>query len=95
VCGDELGFAYNRVLLSSVLAGESAAADLKLEADAWWAERGINLVSGRRVTEIDTRGKFARLSGGGRLSYSKLVIATGSEPIRLPLPGSDLPGVPD
>jgi nitrite reductase (NADH) large subunit len=93
VCGDEPGFAYNRVLLSSVLAGESAAADLKLEADAWWAERGINLVSGRRVTEIDTRGKFARLSGGGRLSYSKLVIATGSEPIRLPLPGSDLPGV--
>lgn len=93
VVGDEPSLAYNRVLLSSVLAREVAEEDIDLKTAAWWRDRGVTLVYGRRAIEIDTRGKFVRLRGGAKLGYGKLVIATGSEAVRLPLPGADLPGV--
>ncbi len=93
VIGDEPGLAYNRVLLSSVLAGEVADGDTELATRAWWDERGVTLISDRRVTEIDIRGRFARLKGGAKVPFNKLVLATGSEAVRLPLPGADLAGV--
>lgn len=93
VVGDEPSLAYNRVLLSSVLAREVAAEDIELKRAEWWRDRGVTLVYGRRAVEIDTRQRFVRLRGGARLGYGKLVIATGSEAARLPLPGADLPGV--
>jgi nitrite reductase (NADH) large subunit len=93
VVGDEPSLAYNRVLLSSVLAREVEPTDIELKPAAWWRDRGVTLVYGRRAVEIDTRARFVRLRGGAKLGYGKLVIATGSEAVRLPLPGADLPGV--
>ena len=93
VVGDEPTLAYNRVLLSSLLAREIEPEAVELKAAAWWRDRGVTLVYGRRATEIDTKAKLVRLRGGAKLGYAKLVLATGSEAVRLPLPGADLPGV--
>lgn len=93
VVGEEPSLAYNRVLLSSLLAREIEPEAVELRAAKWWRDRGVTLVYGRRAVEIDTKAKFVRLRGGAKLGYSKLVLATGSEAIRLPLPGAELPGV--
>ena len=93
VIGDEPALAYNRVLLSSLLAGEVAEQDIELKSRSWWDTKGVTLVYGRRATDIDARSRQVHLEGGARLDFSKLVLATGSEPIRLPLPGAELPGV--
>lgn len=92
VVGEEPSLAYNRVLLSSLLAREAAPEDLELKPRSWWEARGVTLVYGRLASAIDLRQRVVRLRGGGHLAFSKLVLATGSEPIRLPLPGADLPG---
>lgn len=93
VVGDERSLAYNRVLLSSILAREIEPETVELKTAEWWRSRGVTLVYGERATEIDTKAKLVRLRGGARLGYGKLVLATGSEAVRLPLPGSELPGV--
>jgi len=93
VIGDEPALAYNRVLLSSLLAGEVAEQDIELKSRSWWDTKGVTLVYGRRATDIDAHSRQVHLEGGARLDFSKLVLATGSEPIRLPLPGAELPGV--
>ncbi|HZJ12057.1 MAG TPA: FAD-dependent oxidoreductase, partial [Methyloceanibacter sp.] len=92
VIGEEKALAYNRVLLSSLLAGEVAEEDIELRSRAWWASKGVTLVYGRRATHVDARARQVRLEGGAPLTFSKLVLATGSEPIRLPLPGVGLSG---
>src|SRR5476649_1250015 len=53
VIGDEPRLAYNRVLLSSVLAGETASHDIELKPAAWWRDRGVTLKYGCAATEID------------------------------------------
>jgi nitrite reductase (NADH) large subunit len=93
VIGEEPTLAYNRVLLSSLLAGEVGEQDLELKSLSWWENHGVTLVYGRRATRIDARLREVHLEGGSRLGFSKLVLATGSEPIRLPLPGARLRGV--
>jgi nitrite reductase (NADH) large subunit len=93
VIGAEPFRAYNRVLLSSLLAGEIAAADIELKPPQWWERRGVTNLYGSPVAAIDRTAKTARLESGLQLPYSKLVLATGSHPIRLPRPGMDLPGV--
>jgi nitrite reductase (NADH) large subunit len=93
IIGEEPQLAYNRVLLSSLLAREVSESEIELKPRAWWEARGVELLTGKRVVEIDVKGRFVRLRGGGRVGYSKLVLATGSEAIRLPLPGAELSGV--
>jgi nitrite reductase (NADH) large subunit len=93
VVGEEPQLAYNRVLLSSLLADEISAAEVELKPARWWRDRGVTLVYGRPAVAIDPTVRRVRLADGATLPYSKLVIATGSRPIRLPLPGMDLPGV--
>jgi nitrite reductase (NADH) large subunit len=93
VVGDEPSLAYNRVLLSSLLAREIEPEVIELKAAQWWRDRGVTLVYGRRAVEIDIKAKLVRLRGGAKLGYSKAVLATGSEAVRLPLPGAELPGV--
>ena len=90
--GDEPRRAYNRVLLSSLLAREVTAEDIELKPRAWWARQGITNIFGQAVTAIDPRRRTVTLQGGGELAYSKLVLATGSHAIKLPTPGMDLPG---
>ncbi len=93
VVGEEPRLAYNRVLLSSLLADEISAADVELKPARWWRDRGVTLVYGRPAVAVDPTIRRIRLGDGATIPYSKLVIATGSRPIRLPLPGMDLPGV--
>ncbi|MDQ0468108.1 NAD(P)/FAD-dependent oxidoreductase [Labrys wisconsinensis] len=84
---------YNRVLLSALLAGEVGEADIALCDTAWYAAQGIRLITGRRVEALDLPGRAATLSDGGGIGFDRLVLATGSTPIRLAVPGMDLPGV--
>jgi nitrite reductase (NADH) large subunit len=93
VVGAEPTLAYNRVLLSSVLAGEVAREETELKPRSWWQKQGVTLVYGQRAVSIDRDGREVLLENGARLPYAKLVLATGSHPIRLPKPGMDLPGV--
>lgn len=93
VIGDEPRLSYNRVLLSSVLAREVSHSDIELRSAAWWRDRGVTLLYGHSATAIDPAIRRVRLAGGATLPYGKLVLATGSRPIRLNVPGMDLPGV--
>jgi nitrite reductase (NADH) large subunit len=93
VVGAEPRLAYNRVLLSSVLAREAEIADVELKPAPWWRNRGVTLVYGCPATAIDVAKSRVRLQDGTLLPYRRLVLATGSQPIRLSVPGMQLPGV--
>ncbi len=93
VIGDEPRLAYNRVLLSSVLAGETASHDIELRPASWWRDRGVTLKYGCRATEIDVGRHELKIANEESVSFSRLVLATGSTPLRLNVPGSDLAGV--
>jgi nitrite reductase (NADH) large subunit len=93
VIGDEPRLAYNRVLLSSVLAGETASHDIELRPASWWRDRGVTLKYGCVATEIDVGRRELKIAGEESVAFSKLVLATGSAPLRLNVPGADLAGV--
>ena len=93
IIGDEPRLAYNRVMLSSVLAGEATATEIELRPASWWRECGVTLCYGSAATQVDLDGRTVTLASGRRLAFSKLVFATGSVPLRLNVPGADLPGV--
>ncbi|MCK1390341.1 FAD-dependent oxidoreductase [Bradyrhizobium sp. 1] len=93
VIGEEPRLAYNRVLLSSVLAGETGSHEIELRPADWWRDRGVTVRYGYRVTEIDTGRRELKIAGEESMEYSKLVLATGSTPLRLNVPGADLAGV--
>jgi len=93
VIGNEPRLAYNRVLLSSVLAGETASHDIELKPAAWWRERGVTLKYGCLATEIDLGRRELKIANEESVAFSKLVLATGSTPLRLDVPGADLTGV--
>jgi nitrite reductase (NADH) large subunit len=93
VIGEEGRLAYNRVLLSPLLAGEIAAPEIELKPAAWWRARGVSTLYGRAVENIDRSAKTVTLADGLTLPYGKLVLATGSKPLKPPFPGGDLPGV--
>ena len=93
VIGEEPRLAYNRVLLSSVLAGETTSHEIELKPANWWRDRGVTVKYGSRVTEIDVGRSELKIQGDESIEYSRLVLATGSTPLRLNLPGVDLAGV--
>jgi nitrite reductase (NADH) large subunit len=93
VIGDEPRLAYNRVLLSSVLAGETASHDIELKPVAWWRDRGVTLKYGCLATGIDVGRRELKIANEESIAFSKLVLATGSTPLRLNVPGADLAGV--
>ncbi|HUX30949.1 MAG TPA: nitrite reductase large subunit NirB, partial [Thiobacillus sp.] len=84
---------YNRILLSPVLSGEMKFADTVLNTLDWYKEHSITLHAGRRVTKIDRLHCVVESEDGLAIPYDRLLIATGSNPIMLPIPGIDLPGV--
>jgi nitrite reductase (NADH) large subunit len=93
VIGAEPRLAYNRVLLSSLLAGEATAPDIELKPAHWWRDRGVTLRYGCAATAVEPVARMISLADGKQLAFSKLVFATGSQPIRLPIPGMHLDGV--
>lgn len=84
---------YNRILLSPVLSGEQQADDIMLHRPNWYTRRGITLHSGDPIVEIDRIRRMVRSKSGIVTHYDRLLVATGSDPIVLPLPGKDLAGV--
>src|SRR5438309_2687167 len=83
VVGAEPRLAYNRVLLSSVLAGETASHEIELQPASWWRDRGVSLKYGCAATEIDVARRELKIADEESLTFSKLVLATGSVPLRL------------
>jgi nitrite reductase (NADH) large subunit len=84
---------YNRIMLSPVLAGEKSFDEIVLNTAEWYADNGIELVAGDPVDHID-RERSVVIGRSGRVEpYDKLLIATGSDPFIIPVPGRDLPGV--
>lgn len=84
---------YNRILLSPVLAGEMTVPEIVLNDREWYAAHGITLHTGRQVVAIDRGRRRVIADDGSEAPYDRLLIATGSTPFRLPVPGNDLPGV--
>jgi nitrite reductase (NADH) large subunit len=93
VIGDEPRLAYNRVLLSSVLAGETASHDIELKPAEWWRERGVTLKYGCVATGIDVGRRELRIENDESIAFSRLILATGSTPLRLNVSGAGLAGV--
>ncbi|KAF2989088.1 FAD-dependent oxidoreductase (plasmid) [Methylocystis sp. MJC1] len=93
VIGEEPRLAYNRVLLSSALTGEVRLDDIVLKPREWWRANGVEITTGQKAVRLDTASRVLVLEDGERIAYSKLVLATGSRAMRLPIEGADLPGV--
>ena len=93
VFGAEPHGGYNRIMLSPVLAGELQFADIVTHDAAWYAARGVELLSGEAASQVDTGSRIVRGERGTVREYAALVLATGSDPVMLPVPGADLPGV--
>ena len=93
VFGAEPYVNYNRILLSPVLAGEKTLDDIILNDEDWYAQNGIALHKGRKVVVIDRKRRIVRAEDGTEAGYDRLLLATGSQPFMLPIPGKDLEGV--
>ncbi len=84
---------YDRIMLSPVLSGEKDFEEIVIHGDGWYIKNGITLYKGHKVTAIDRVAKTVASDRGVVQPYDKLVIATGSVPLILPVPGNNLPGV--
>ncbi len=84
---------YNRILLSPVLAGEKTFHDILLNDETWYQTNGITLHKNCEVTKIDRRARKAIARDGTAAEYDRLLLATGSNPVILPVPGNNLSGV--
>jgi NAD(P)H-dependent nitrite reductase small subunit len=84
---------YNRILLSPVLAGEKTVQDIVLNSFEWYREKGVKLYVDDPIVAIDRRRRTVTAKSGTVVNYDRLLLATGSNPIVLPVPGKDLPGV--
>ncbi len=93
IFGAEPRVNYNRIMLSPVLAGEKCFDDIVINDAGWYADNGIALVAGDPVAAIDRAAKTVTTRSGLVESYDRLLIATGSDPFIIPVPGKDLPGV--
>ena len=93
IFGAEPRVNYNRIMLSPVLAGEKTFDEIVLNTAEWYDENGIELVSGDPVESINRERKVVTSRSGREQGYDKLLIATGSDPFIIPIPGADLEGV--
>ncbi|CAM4107665.1 nitrite reductase large subunit NirB [Paenibacillus alkaliterrae] len=84
---------YNRIMLSSVLAGGADMQEIVINDWNWYKENNITLHVGHKVTKIDTESKKVTSHLGIEVDYDAVIIATGSNPFMLPLPGADKEGV--
>ncbi|HYI89174.1 MAG TPA: FAD-dependent oxidoreductase [Beijerinckiaceae bacterium] len=93
VVGGEPSPAYNRILLSSLLAAEVDEPACRFRDRPWYMRQGVRLITGAHASHLDVAEREVAVGTMTTLPYDRLVLATGSTPIRLPKPGMDLPGV--
>ena len=84
---------YDRIMLSPVLSGEKTFEQIIVHDDAWYAKNNVDLRKSETVISIDRSARTVTTHSGTTESYDRLIIATGSKPILIPIPGVDLPGV--
>ncbi|CAN5322273.1 nitrite reductase large subunit NirB [soil metagenome] len=93
IFGAEPRVNYNRIMLSPLLAGDKSFEDIVINDHAWYADNGIDLVAGDAVVAIDREARTVTARSGRVEGYDKLLLATGSDPFIIPVPGHDLAGV--
>lgn len=93
VFGSEPHGNYNRIMLSPVLSGEKPVEEIILNTKEWYARHGIILHTGDPVVSIDRRNRVVRSHSGYECRYDRMLLATGSNPVIIPVPGHQLPGV--
>jgi nitrite reductase (NADH) large subunit len=93
IFGAEPRVNYNRIMLSPLLAGEKSFEDIVINGQEWYADNGIALVAGDPVVAIDRAAQTVTGRSGRVEHYDRLILATGSDPFIIPVPGKDLPGV--
>ncbi|CAM4406127.1 nitrite reductase large subunit NirB [Paenibacillus tarimensis] len=93
IIGSEPHPNYNRIMLSKVLQGDTGIQDIVIHDWSWYRDRGINLLTGETVVGLDPAGRTVSTDRGSVIPFDKLILATGSLPFMLPLPGADKPGV--
>jgi nitrite reductase (NADH) large subunit len=93
VFGDETHVNYNRIMLSSVLAGEKAADDIVLNSVEWYQRHNIDLRVGVRIVDVDADAKTVTGSDGSVTPYDRLLLATGSSAWLPPIEGLNKDGV--
>jgi NAD(P)H-dependent nitrite reductase small subunit len=93
VFGSERVGNYNRILLSPVLSGETPVEEILLNKPEWYARRGIVLHADDPIVTLDRRRRVVVAASGYETSYDRLLLATGSNPVIIPVPGNTLPGV--
>lgn len=84
---------YNRILLSSVLAGEKTIDDIVINDEQWYSNNHITLLKGKKITQIDRVHRKVIVDDGTKQNYDRLILASGSKPFVIPIPGADLRGV--
>ena len=93
VFGAEPHVNYNRIMLSSVLAGDKSVDEIIINSREWYDDNGIRLFAGDAVAAIDREAKIVTAASGLSVRYDRLLMATGSRPLAPPIPGLGLPGV--
>lgn len=93
IFGSESHVNYNRILLSSILQGDSSFGDITLHDREWYERHHIHLYTGETVIEIDKHLQVVKTDQHRIVPYDQLIIATGSVPFSLPIPGADKQGV--
>src|SRR5690606_38887099 len=93
IFGAEPRVNYDRIMLSPVLAGEKTFEQIVINDVAWYRANDISLHAGRAVVRIDRQARKVVAEDGLEVAYDKLILAVGSDSVRLPLPGADLDGV--
>jgi len=93
VFGEEPYGNYNRIMLSPVLAGDKTIDEIMLNDDQWYQDNDIKLHKGKKVVEVDRKNRKVTAEDGTVEEYDRLLLATGSTPFMIPVPGNDLDGV--
>jgi nitrite reductase (NADH) large subunit len=84
---------YNRILLSPVLSGEKTIAEIMIHPREWYERNGITLHAGDPIVAVDRKRRRVRSRSGHAIEYDRLLLATGSNPVIIPVPGRELEGV--
>lgn len=93
VFGSEPYGNYNRILLSPVLAGDKTIDEIMLNDEQWYVDNNVTLHKGKSIVNIDRKKQIVIADDGTEAPYDRLLLATGSNPFIIPVPGHELPGV--